>query len=215
MKSMILALVFAFTGAAFARNISHEVVITKGPFFVPVTSEAFNPLGTDFKSEGTAVFYMTNMKFNTEFPRVNLFTQAATQDEKAPEYYFTKSNTGPKIRVGFEDEKLSWFFARSKDWTISISKKAGREHVAYTPFFKMTNDQIEEFAQRAFEETQSGMLDGIKVQRNGNLIVVTADVTQMGENDDDPTKVGEAVLSFHDEREVRRIVIKAQVEDLK
>lgn len=214
MKFALLTLLL-LSNSAFARYISYQVTITKGPYFVPVVNSVFNPLDSNFKSEGTAVVFMTDMKINVEFPRVPLFTLEAMQDQDGSNYFSSKSDQGPGVRVGFEGEKLSWFYSSNSNvwdnWDVRISEEAREQLVPPTSFTQMNDDQITEFAERIYEETENGSLENAKIQRNGSLIKLTADAMQLSEACEEP--VGKAVVTFHDNAGAREIVVKARVKD--
>lgn len=213
MKAITLLLSVFMSASVFARDVRKETKIVYGPYIVPVVATAFNPIGPDFKEEGTATVYLTDAtKIELQFPRMGWMSLKAVQDPKANNYYYTPGE--PKVRIGFEFGLLSWFFSQSKNWNVTIGDQARTDRVDVTPFAKMDDDQLIELAKAALENTDAGGMDYGTVTRNNNLIVVEADVYQQGEDDDDPTQVGAAKITLDDTRGARSILVEASVQDL-
>jgi len=214
MKRLLLSFVFLFSASVFARDVNSQLTIVKGPFYVPVENSRFDVLGPDFKSQGEAVVYLTPKTIDFQFPRTDLISLRAVQDKNAPDYYYVPSNKGPKARVGFEGDKLSWFFTSSESWSVRIANYDEQHLVEALPFVKMSDDQIQEFVERVIGQTDAGMLeDGAEITRNADTVVVKGKVMQMGENDDDPVEVGTATFTISAKDGSHTIKMKASVTD--
>lgn len=215
MKNLLLSFVLLFSASVFARDVSTRLTIVKGPFYVPVKNSQFDVLGPDFNSEGEAVLFLTPKTIDFQFPRTDLISLKAVQDKNAPDYYYVPGDKGPKARVGFDGDKLTWFFTSSDMWSVRIAHDAKENGVEAVSFARMSDEQILEFAERVILLTDAGGLgENAKVIRNANSITVEGDVMQMGENDDDPSDAGTVTFTFVDKKDgTRTIDMKASVTD--
>jgi hypothetical protein len=219
MKNIAIACLMLMAGSvALARDLDSQITITKGPFYVPVTNDVFNVLGPDFSSEGKILVYTTDASIDFLFPRMDFVSLPSVEDTNTPGYYYSHRVDGQaQVRVGFEDEKLAWFYSTggSIEWKITITKDAQNNLVAPTPFSKMTRDQLLELAQRLVDDSNVGLLENFKWSKSGKNTIVTADVLQGSENTDDFEVVGTATLTFVDKKGARTIELKGSVIDLK
>lgn len=217
MKAITLLLAAFMSASVFAREVRSETKIVLGPYVVPVESSAFNPIGPDFKDQGEVVVYLTEQKIELQFPRMGWLSLKAVQDAKAPNYYYTPGElkNGPKVRIGFEHgDKLAWFFSQSNTWRVTIGDQARTDLVSVTPFKKMDDDQLIELAKAALEQTDAGGFEDGVVFRKGDTVAVKGNVYQIGEDDDESTQVGTAVITLDDSEGNRSIKVWASVKDL-
>jgi hypothetical protein len=215
MKSLLFAAML-LGSPTFAKSLHHEVNITSGPFYIPTTASAFNPLDSDFKSEGQVLVYMDGLNMTVEFPRISLFTTKTVADkptQQGENYFFTPGNKGIKMRVGIQAEKLTWFFARQNEWSVTIANQAKEVGVPATAFQQMSDEQLIQFAQNSYSELEEGSLENVKIVRSRDILAATGDIYMMlEEQSDDPVKVGAATLAFSDKPGARKIEIQANIE---
>lgn len=218
MKSTLLILCILASGTAFGREVNTELKIEKGPFYVPVKSDVFNPLGSDLHSEAVVPLYLTASTIDFGFPSMGLFSLKSNKEDGAQGsvYFFARKGSGenptPVVRVGFEDDKLTWFFSQGKGWSVKI---VGNPQLEATPFSKMNDEQLLAFAKQELEKTDAGSLgDEAKITYEADgKVLINADVYQAGENDDDPVSVGKATITFEDKGTERLIKLHADVKD--
>lgn len=196
MKGIVLSLLVLVGSAALAREVHSELKIVKGPYNVPAVNGVFNVLGSDFKGEGIVALYMTETTIDLLFPRTDWLSLQAVADQNG--YFYSTGSEKIKVRVGFEGEKLSWFFSRGEGWSVTIAQPAQEAKVTAASFAQMDEEQLLSFAQKAFAATDAGALESPTISRNGDVLTMKADIMQMGQNDDDPVKVGDATIVFTD-----------------
>ena len=168
------------------------------------------PISADFKSEGEALVFLTNSSIYFEFPRTGLVAVESKQDGTS-NYYYSKNKDAPRVRVGFDEDKLKWFFSKGRNWLVRITTDAQTKQVEGTPFSKMSDEQIKHLAEEVLSDQDVGGLNRPSVKRlaNGDT-ELRCTLTAMGE--DDPVAVGTAVLLFKDGAN-RSISIEAKIKE--
>ena len=171
-------------------------------------------MGIDYKSQGEALVYLTPTTIDFQCWRTGLQSYKSVQDG---DYFYSRKKKVAGVRVGFEGDNLSYFFSVNTDayseWWITLAEKAQKEPVAATPFSQMTRGRLLVFVKRVLENSSAGRLGDFKIKRLDNVIIVSADVEQAGENEDEPEKAGTAVITFVDGKNSRSIHLRASVED--
>ncbi|MBI1861398.1 MAG: hypothetical protein HYR96_10820 [Deltaproteobacteria bacterium] len=211
MKYVLFALVAG--SLAFGKNINKTIVITKGPFYVPVTNSAYDVLGPDFHSEGEGLVFLTAKTISFEFPRLPLVTVDSVKDADA-DYYHMKKMGEVRVRVGFEEGRLSWFFSRGRNWDVKIAREAEKNGVESSGFSKLDDEKITRLAEIVVENADvGGLVETVISHPSAHEVLVTGTLAELTEDSDDPVAVGKATVRLVDGKDGRSISLSASVKD--
>jgi len=197
---LILFVLLSLGSFAYGETFSTEIIITKGPYYVPAKNSAFDVFNSDFQSEGEVLVYLTDSTISFMFPRTDLITLKSKKDADADYYSSVAKDLG--IRIGLEGNKVTWLFSQSStyDWHVTILDDAKDAGVAPTPFMQMEDEALLTYAAAVMDKSGAGGFgDDYTINRAGNVITMKASVTQwIDENSDGPAYVGDVTVTITD-----------------